>query len=740
MSAALGADMAAPRGLGTRDPALRLLPAALPPAGSPWRLHDTAFQPGVGCRLAFLRRDGSSAASFLSIEVTATGVRAADFRQDPLLPGLAAAADPAWIAARLGAELQQPVLGCRVEPIRYRPGARCVLRYWLRTPSGEHVLVGKVLGGAAFDRTARHLTLLDGSRAGRELVAPTIAVWPDVHMVVSAAVLGRSVSAILGDGAVPPPARVQLGHRLGDLLARLHAVPDVAAPTCSISAHLAALLDDMPAVRSLDVDLARRLSALLDVLTEDVPQDATWVLGHGAFRAGQVLRAGDGGLVALDVDDLCRCPPGRDLGTVLGHLRWQAVRLPAERETLLEAGRAVLSGYRDGGGVIDSRSLLWWRAAGMLQVAMRRYRRLEVGDWPLVPALLDAATDALMTRRAPASRGAPDLLDLGRMTVVLRLALAGIARSPGGLRVVAAEPQPSAVGRRAVVRYRVRGLSGDEPALLIGKWFSDVRRARLVHEHLVLLNDGPFGPGALRVPEPVALLADQGVVLYRHCAGTQLSWIGDPASAARGVRRAAAWLARLHVSSVGLPRRLTLPAEAVSARRWATVVGQAYPDLAASARGLASAWAAEATTLPVAGEVPIHKDFHPGHVLLDGETTSVIDVDEARMGDPTFDVAHFCGYLGLTFGTAAGDRLTDLFVREYTARTGWSDPGSFGPFLAYTWLKIAKQWALASGPARDASPVRRRSGAALALERGWACLSESSTSCAAGHGFRRRSS
>ena len=37
--------------------------------------------------------------------------------------------------------------------------------------------------------------------------------------------------------------------------------------------------------------------------------------------------------------------------------------------------------------------------------------------------------------------------------------------------------------------------------------------------------------------------------------------------------------------------------------------------------------------------VPIHKDLHPGHVLV-GDDVYVIDLDEARNGDPTFDVAH----------------------------------------------------------------------------------------------------
>ena len=264
------------------------------------------------------------------------------------------------------------------------------------------------------------------------------------------------------------------------------------------------------------------------------------------------------------------------------------------------------------------------------------------------------------------------------------------------------------------------------------------RRARLLHEHLGLLHAGPFGGGPLRVPEPLGLLPEQRLVLYRHCAGIALDRVGAP-DRAEGVRRAARWLARLHSSDVGFPRRLSMPAEMVSARTWAAVVGRVHPELGRSAGGLAASWAEAVRMLPAAAEVPIHKDYHPGHVLL-GEATWVIDLDEARRGDPAYDVAHFCAYLSLAFGEPAGDGLADLFVREYTAATGWRDRGGLEPFLAYTWLKIAKQWAMRSGPCRDASPAERATGAALALGRGWACLNGSSTSCAAGRVSPRPSS
>jgi aminoglycoside phosphotransferase (APT) family kinase protein len=120
--------------------------------------------------------------------------------------------------------------------------------------------------------------------------------------------------------------------------------------------------------------------------------------------------------------------------------------------------------------------------------------------------------------------------------------------------------------------------------------------------------------------------------------------------------------------------------------------------------------------------VPLHKDFHPGHVLV-GDIVCVIDLDEARQGDPAFDVAHFCAYQE-AFGPGRCDpRLSRGFVERYTAASGWEPGETVTGYAAYAWLKIARQWTLGSGPCRGASDDERRAGAARALTRGLQWLS-----------------
>ena len=95
--------------------------------------------------------------------------------------------------------------------------------------------------------------------------------------------------------------------------------------------------------------------------------------------------------------------------------------------------------------------------------------------------------------------------------------------------------------------------------------------------------------------------------------------------------------------------------------------------------------------------------------------TCVIDLDEARMGDPAFDVAHFCTYLDQLGASAPRSSGSST---SYSAASGWVDKGSLAPFRAYTCLKIAKQAVAGSGPFRDVARERRLDIADAALARG----------------------
>ena len=303
-------------------------------------------------------------------------------------------------------------------------------------------------------------------------------------------------------------------------------------------------------------------------------------------------------------------------------------------------------------------------------------------------------------------------------TGVLRDALAGRSWDAAQqLTVVSSHELTSAIGRRRVVQYVVEGLDATGPAQLIAKTFTDTHRAQLLCAHLQALSSGPFAFGRFRVPQLLAFIREQNVVLYRACTGVPLSESSRDGDALDGVLDAARWLAKLHMSFVELPRNFDTEREVASTHAWAAEVGRHSPEVLQPAQRLASLWATSGPPSAPATRVPIHKDFHAGHLLVcDG--VCVIDLDEARHGDRAFDLAHFCAYLEFQ-----GDNGTrqEAFLREYSHCTGWTDDGSLARYGAYTWLKIAKQLVRRSGPCRA---LIDDSGWEVgdAVARGMACL------------------
>jgi aminoglycoside phosphotransferase (APT) family kinase protein len=302
-------------------------------------------------------------------------------------------------------------------------------------------------------------------------------------------------------------------------------------------------------------------------------------------------------------------------------------------------------------------------------------------------------------------------------TELIRQVMAGQIVYADQLTVVSSRELTAAVGRRRVIQYVVEGLDHAGPTAVIAKTFSEPRRAQLLSTHLQELADHGFAVGRFRVPQLLAFEPEENLVLYRACTGTPLNEQMDNESLLDGVRDAARWLAKLHGSAVQLPRTFTVTQEASSTQEWATVIGRHSPEVFEPAQRLASRWAAGGSSFR-STPVPIHKDFHAGHLLRD-DSVWVIDLDEARHGDRAFDLAHFCAYLEFT-GDTSGIRQK-AFLDEYARLTGWSDDGSLAWYAAYTWLKIAKQIAVRSGPSRTLA-ADRSWPVGDAVARGLACL------------------
>jgi aminoglycoside phosphotransferase (APT) family kinase protein len=279
-------------------------------------------------------------------------------------------------------------------------------------------------------------------------------------------------------------------------------------------------------------------------------------------------------------------------------------------------------------------------------------------------------------------------------------------------------------GNRGAIRYELGGT--DEPDLAaVGKLYPQAEQAARVHEILSGLWGEVFhDTDGLGVPRPLGHVPELSMLVYVPVAGRSLDEVlaeGDGGGEA-AVARTAAWLAALHRARLDLDRRFQPATEMVNLEAWAALVGRTWPDEATNATRIAAGLRESAGRLQLRTDTPIHKDFHYKHVIVEGGLR-VIDFDEVRLGDPAYDVAHFCAHLRLLACRTAGDAtalagLERTFLDAYAAEGGQSPAALAAPvswFGAYTCLKIAKQLCTTRGvrPRPDGDEQRRQVRAML---------------------------
>jgi hypothetical protein len=332
-----------------------------------------------------LELDGTSVLG--AVEITAAGRRVWRCEEDPELPGLRVAGDAALIAERLRAA-GGAAQGCIVQPWRYRPGQRAVLRYEVATPTGRRELFGKVLrvGAEALARRVDELHRAALADPALPFVPVLTARFDDLGLVVQAAADGVPLHRTVFDDRLSPE-RENACMRTGAALAALHGCT-FDAPEQSARDDVAALAPDAALAAVIAPDVAGLLAAAADRAADAVAGsvDPPAVLCHGALRTDQVVLV-DGRPTLLDLDGVCRAPAARDVGNLLAYLRWRVLRRPEDTGAVQDARRAFLAGY----GPLDQDALARFEALSLLKIAGRRIRNLTMAEWPLLPDLVAAA-------------------------------------------------------------------------------------------------------------------------------------------------------------------------------------------------------------------------------------------------------------------------------------------------------------------------------------------------------------
>ncbi|MGH8900583.1 MAG: phosphotransferase [Egibacteraceae bacterium] len=355
--------------------------------------RDTKYTPGIRLVAAYELEvrlpDQPDALTFGVVEATPTGLEHRLARDDLRLPALASLTQPGVVRSRCEALLGS-IEACRVTPVRYKPAARCVLRVDLVNGRGPEVFFAKCIadGGARYARTLQALAALNGPELP-EFVTP-LAFWPDWGTLLQPGVGGTELHALVFDPAIPLPLRTRAMRDAGRRVAGLHAAASVFGPPRTLADDVEDLATYTATIAQFDDALAARFSAATAVL-ERAPVSAEFVPSHGALRTDAFLLSEGLRPVLIDLDSFCWAEPARDLGNLLAYLDWRAIRRSAESEGL-RAAQAFLDGYGTLLPLPEGDRLALCHAASLLKITGRRYRSLNIDEWPLVPRLLDRAT------------------------------------------------------------------------------------------------------------------------------------------------------------------------------------------------------------------------------------------------------------------------------------------------------------------------------------------------------------
>ena len=189
--------------------------------------------------------------------------------------------------------------------------------------------------------------------------------------------------------------------------------------------------------------------------------------------------------------------------------------------------------------------------------------------------------------------------------------------------------------RRAVLRLD----SGGEPQAVLKLYTAGgYETARQVNQRFT-------SRGALQLAPDIGHSDQHQILAFGWLPGRQLSdAIRDPSFAASGLEPVGAALAELHAQdATGLPRQTGADATAAllaAADKWGVLV----PAIAPRAHALAQRLAARMADTAVYDH-PVHGDFKDEQVLLNGDTAVILDLDQAKQGDPVADLGMFIAYL-----------------------------------------------------------------------------------------------
>ena len=421
-------------------------------------------------------------------------------------------------------------------------------------------------------------------------------------------------------------------------------------------------------------------------------------------------------------------------------------------------------------GDIDARWLSVYQAASLLKIAGRRFRSLTYREWPLVIHLIQAAFAAITEDLSNLEAGSVGDLQ-GTLVAHLRTAtsktkfphtfedkpfpalwsalnaeimndelspmLKDVCSATSSRIVHRAKLLAYKPGKRGVIRYDLDQIECQKYFSVYGKLYPEPHLSERAYKVMKTLDDEVFcNDNELGVPKPLGLISNLSMLVFIPAEGKLLGdYMAkrslDGEEVIHAMELAGKWLAQLHTHQFPLEKEFKVENEVDNIRDWAELISKKYPDERKAATHIADYLVQKTTELDFSAHVPIHKDFHYEHILIE-DGLKVFDFDEMRLGDPNFDLAHFCANFYLLAyrnqeHTAQFADLQNHFLGAYSSDTGWQWDEKFLFFYIYSCLKIAKQLCKLRGPRPWPEGDEQQAQVWLMIEQGLTILESAKT-------------
>jgi len=329
--------------------------------------------------------------------------------QDPAMPYIAGALDPADVQREFSAELTHLVgdkgaMTVRaITVLRHKPGRRCVIEYdvELARPPQQPAsleLIGKVrtrhspVRGVRLLQSLRNLGFSSPSHDGI-LVPEPIGVIQKYRMAVQQKVPGKMLTELLTTPSAEPLVR-----RVAEAAHKLHHAGVQTDKTHTMSDELDMLRDRLTLVACAEKRWAQRLEHLLTECTHlastvrnPIPRGI-----HRDFYADQVLVDRDQ-LYLIDFDLYCVGDPALDIGNFIGHITEFSLRTFGNPSALVSLEQALEERFVELAGA-DVRAAV--RVYATLTLARHIYLSTLFEDRrPFTENILELCEDRLQARQ-----------------------------------------------------------------------------------------------------------------------------------------------------------------------------------------------------------------------------------------------------------------------------------------------------------------------------------------------------